>query len=133
MPDIDIDFPDNKQDDIIRYVVNKYGRHHVAQIITFGTLAARAVLRDVGRAFGLNAKEQDYLAKLVPSRLGITLREAYKESEGLRKYVAESPLNKKLFETACKLEGLPRHVHPCSRSGVFRRTSRSLRPLPGRA
>ncbi len=110
MPDIDIDFPDNKRDDIIRYVVNKYGRHHVAQIITFGTLAARAVLRDVGRAFGLNAKEQDYLAKLVPSRLGITLREAYKESEGLRKYVAESPLNKKLFETACKLEGLPRHT-----------------------
>src|SRR5690606_34917452 len=110
MPDIDIDFPDNKRDDIIRYVVNKYGRHHVAQIITFGTLAARAVLRDVGRTSGLNAKEQDYVAKLVPSRLGITLREAYKESEGLRKYVAESPLNKKLFETACKLEGLPRHT-----------------------
>lgn len=110
MPDIDIDFPDNRRDEVIRYVANKYGKQHVAQIITFGTLAARAVLRDVGRVFGLSAKEQDHLAKLVPSRLGITLHQALEESEGLRKYLDESPLNKRLFETACKLEGLPRHT-----------------------
>lgn len=110
MPDIDIDFPDHRRDKVIDYVVNKYGDQHVAQIITFGTLAAKAVLRDVGRVFGLNPQEQDYLSKLIPTKLGITLHSALKESEDLRKFVNESSLNRKLFETACKLEGLPRHT-----------------------
>lgn len=110
MPDIDLDFPDHRRDMVIDYVVKKYGNQHVAQIITFGTLAAKAVLRDVGRVFGLNPKELDYLSKLIPTQLGITLHSALKESEGLRKFVHESSLNKKLFETACKLEGLPRHT-----------------------
>lgn len=110
MPDIDIDFPDNRREEVIEYVVEKYGELHVAQIITFGTLAAKAAIRDVGRVFGLNAKELDRLSKMIPSRLGVSLKEAYKESEQLRTFVNESKLNRKLFETALKLEGLPRHT-----------------------
>jgi DNA polymerase-3 subunit alpha len=109
MPDIDIDFPDLRRDEVIEYVAHKYGELHVAQIVTFGTFAAKAALRDVGRVFGLNTKELEYLSKLVPSRLGINLREAVKESDGLRKFIQETPLNRRLYETALKLEGLPRH------------------------
>ena len=110
MPDIDIDFPDHRRDEVIDYVAKKYGEMHVAQIVTFGTLAAKAALRDVGRAFGLNSKELEYLSGLVPSRLGINLDAAYKESEPMRKFVKDTPLNQRLFETALKLEGLPRHT-----------------------
>ncbi|RSD27704.1 DNA polymerase III subunit alpha [Mesobacillus subterraneus] len=110
MPDIDIDFPDNRRDEVIEYVASKYGELHVAQIATFGTLAAKAAVRDVGRVFGLNAKELDRLSKLVPSRLGITLKDALHESKGLRDFVEESEKNKRIIETAIKLEGLPRHT-----------------------
>lgn len=110
MPDIDIDFPDHRRDEMIQYVANKYGELHVAQIITFGTLAAKAALRDVGRAFGLNTKELDNLSKMVPSKLGITLKDAYKESPALQTFVKESNMQRRLFETALKLEGLPRHT-----------------------
>ncbi len=110
MPDIDIDFPDHRRDEVIKYVSEKYGELHVAQIITFGTLAAKAALRDVGRAFGLNPKELDNLSRKIPSRVGITLKDAYKESDLLRMFIAESSLNRRLFETALKLEGLPRHT-----------------------
>ncbi|HJV31491.1 MAG TPA: DNA polymerase III subunit alpha, partial [Bacillales bacterium] len=110
MPDIDIDFPDQRREEMIEYVASKYGELHVAQIITFGTLAAKAALRDVGRVFGLNSKELDHLSRLVPSQLGINLSMALKESEQLRAYVNETPLNQRLFETALKLEGLPRHT-----------------------
>ncbi|MFT4415154.1 DNA polymerase III subunit alpha [Fredinandcohnia humi] len=110
MPDIDIDFPDNRRDEMIEYVSQKYGRLHVAQIITFGTLAARAALRDVGRVMGISPKEADYIAKQVPSRLGITLKEAYSESTTLREYINNIELGKKIFETAIKIEGLPRHT-----------------------
>ncbi|MEW9110238.1 MAG: DNA polymerase III subunit alpha [Cytobacillus gottheilii] len=110
MPDIDIDFPDHRRDEVIQYVANKYGEMHVAQIVTFGTMAAKAALRDVGRAFGLNTKELDRLSKSVPSKLGITLSEAYNSSDSLRRFTEESSLHKRLFETALKLEGLPRHT-----------------------
>lgn len=110
MPDIDIDFPDHRRDEVIEYVARKYGELHVAQITTFGTLAAKAALRDVGRVFGLNTKELEQLSRLLPSRPGLTLKNAYNDSEGLRKYINELPINKKLFETALKLEGLPRHT-----------------------
>lgn len=110
MPDIDIDFPDHRRDEVIEYVAKKYGELHVAQIATFGTLAAKAALRDVGRVFGLNTKELDYMSRLIPSRPGLTLKDAYKESEGLRKFIQETPLNSRLFNTALKLEGLPRHT-----------------------
>ncbi|WP_449537232.1 DNA polymerase III subunit alpha [Ferdinandcohnia sp. Marseille-Q9671] len=110
MPDIDIDFPDNRRDEMIEYVSKKYGRLHVAQIITFGTLAARAALRDVGRVMGISPKEADFLAKQVPSRLGITLKQAYEESQGLRDYITNIEIGRKIFETAIKIEGLPRHT-----------------------
>lgn len=110
MPDIDIDFPDNRRDEMIEYVSKKYGRLHVAQIITFGTLAARAALRDVGRVMGISPKEADFLAKQVPSKLGISLQQAYEESQGLRDYIQNIEIGRKIFETAQKIEGLPRHT-----------------------
>ena len=110
MPDIDIDFPDHRRDEVIQYVVKKYGQLHVAQIMTFGTLATKASLRDVGRVFGLNTKELDQLSRMIPSKLGITLSEALKESESLKNFVNESSQNRQLFETAMRLEGLPRHI-----------------------
>lgn len=110
MPDIDIDFPDHRRDEVIEYVAKKYGELHVAQIVTFGTLAAKAALRDVGRAFGLNTKELEQLSRRIPSRLGINLRDAYQESQPLRAFIDESTINRKLYETALKLEGLPRHT-----------------------
>ncbi|WP_147532608.1 DNA polymerase III subunit alpha [Bacillus marasmi] len=110
MPDIDIDFPDTRREEVIQYVMQKYGQLHVAQIITFGTLAARAALKDVGRVFGLNPKELDQLTSLVPAKLGITLKDAYQESERLRIFITEADLLQRLFETATKLEGLPRHT-----------------------
>ncbi len=110
MPDIDIDFPDQRRDEVIEYVAKKYGELHVAQIVTFGTLAAKASLRDVGRAFGLNTKELDQLSRLIPAKLGINLKDALKESEPLRRFLNESPLNQRLYHTALKLEGLPRHT-----------------------
>ena len=110
MPDIDLDFPDHRRDEVIHYVTQKYGQLHVAQIITFGTLAAKAALRDVGRVFGLDTKELDQLSRLIPSKLGITLRDAYNESQALQTFVNHSEQNKRLFETALVLEGLPRHT-----------------------
>ncbi|MFT8320399.1 MAG: DNA polymerase III subunit alpha [Bacillus sp. (in: firmicutes)] len=110
MPDIDIDFPDVKREQVIDYVKDKYGQLHVAQIITFGTLAAKASLRDVGRVFGLTMKELEGLSRSIPSKIGITLQQSIQESKSLQSFVSESPRNKKIFETACKLEGLPRHT-----------------------
>ncbi|MFC0270283.1 DNA polymerase III subunit alpha [Metabacillus herbersteinensis] len=110
MPDIDIDFPDNRRDEVIDYVANKYGKLHVAQIITFGTLAAKASIRDIGRVMGVSGKDADFLSKQIPSRPGITLQEAVKESANLRKALDENELLAKIFHTAMKIEGLPRHV-----------------------
>ncbi|MFE8703730.1 DNA polymerase III subunit alpha [Cytobacillus sp. FJAT-54145] len=110
MPDIDIDFPDHKRDEVIEYVAKKYGELHVAQIITFGTLAAKAVIRDLGKVFGFNPKEVDMLSRFIPSRLGVTLSKALEESKDLQTFISQSPQHKRLFETALKLEGLPRHT-----------------------
>ncbi|MGE8206330.1 DNA polymerase III subunit alpha [Heyndrickxia sp. NPDC080065] len=110
MPDIDIDFPDHRRDEVIHYVKEKYGELHVAQIITFGTFAAKAAARDVARVFGFNPKEMERLSRMIPSKLGITLEQAYKESEKLREFVKESDLHQKLYQTALKLEGIPRHA-----------------------
>ncbi|MBD3109640.1 DNA polymerase III subunit alpha [Bacillus sp. AGMB 02131] len=110
MPDIDIDFSDIRRDEVIAYVAEKYGELHVAQIITFGTFAAKASLRDTGRVFGLNTKELDRLSKMVPPRLGITIEESLKESRLLSQYYNESEKNKLLIDTAMAIEGLPRHT-----------------------
>ncbi|MEJ7754797.1 MAG: hypothetical protein WKF38_06400, partial [Candidatus Limnocylindrales bacterium] len=84
MPDIDIDFQDSRRDEVIEYVTNKYGNDRVAQIITFGTLGAKAAIRDVGRAMGLTYGEADRVAKAVPLELNISLDRAVETSPALR-------------------------------------------------
>jgi DNA polymerase-3 subunit alpha len=110
MPDIDIDFPDNRRDEVIAYVAKKYGALQVAQIITFGTFGTKAALRDAARIFGFNSKELEQLSKAVPSKLGITLKEAYAESSTLRNLIHQSEIHEALYAIALKWEGLPRHT-----------------------
>lgn len=110
MPDIDLDFPDDRRDEVIQYMFKKYGMDHAAQILTFGTLAAKQALRDVGRAFGLNQVQLGRIARTVPySKKKLTLPEAYQQSKQMRLLVNQTPLNKLLFKTACGLENRPRH------------------------
>jgi len=108
-PDIDVDFADTGREKVIAYVVGKYGRDRVAQIAAFGRLAARAAVRDVGRAFAYSASEVDALAKRVPPEPDITLERALEESAELRAAAAE-PRAARLLETARALEGLARHL-----------------------
>jgi len=110
MPDIDIDFADNRRVEVINYVAEKYGKNYVAQIITFGTLSARAVVRNVARVFGFSAEEMTFLANEIPSRAGIKLQEAYKESTKLQNWIAMDPVRSKWFDAATALEGLPRNA-----------------------
>ena len=109
MPDIDLDIPDIKRDTIIEYLHQKYGQQHMAQIITFGTLKTKQVLRDVARVFDLKTYEADAWSKAIPKEYGITLKEAYASSQSLKNLVADNSKNRLLFETAIALEGLPRH------------------------
>ncbi len=113
MPDIDLDFTDTRRDEVIRYVEGKYGRDHVAQIITFGTMAARAAVRDVGRVLDLPYSYCDQAAKLIP--MAFTLDEALKNIFEFREFYEKDPSAKKLIDTARKLEGVARHAstHAC--------------------
>lgn len=110
MPDIDIDFSDHRRDEMIQYVSEKYGKDHVAQIITFGTFGARASIRDVGRVLGISTAEVDRLAKLIPSRPGVSLNEAIQESPTLKKELSHNQEMRRVYEIALKIEGLPRHT-----------------------
>ena len=110
MPDIDIDFSDRGRGDVIDYVVERYGADSVAQIITFGTMAARAVLRDVGRVMGLTFAEVDKIAKMIPAEIGITLDKALKGSPDLQKAAKSVKSVARLLEHAQVLEGLTRHA-----------------------
>lgn len=109
MPDIDTDFPDNHRDEVINYVHDLYGDEHVAHILTFNTLGAKAVLRDVGKALALPLRSIELLTKLVPNKPKITLQQAYQESHNMRNLLASNPKLKQLFDLALRLEGLPRH------------------------
>lgn len=110
MPDIDLDIPDNRRDEVIKYMFNKYGMNHAAQILTFGTLSAKQVIRDVARIFGLNQFEINRWAQALPnSKTKLSLSEAYQESKDLQFLVDSSSFNKLLFTTAQRLENLPRH------------------------
>ena len=109
MPDIDMDFCYENRSRVIDYVTRKYGADHVAQIITFGTLAARAVLRDVGRVLDIPLNEVNRILKLVPNELGITLDKALAESKEFRQEYEENELVHRLVEYGKVLEGLPRH------------------------
>jgi DNA polymerase-3 subunit alpha len=110
LPDIDIDFSDKERDKIIRYVINKYGKDNVAQIITFGTMAARAVVRDVGRALDISYSEVDRIAKLIPWLPDMTLKTAMEREPELRNLVASDPRIEKLMSYSEVLEGLCRHA-----------------------
>lgn len=110
MPDIDLDIPDNRRDEVIKYMFEKYGMNHAAQILTFGTLAAKQVLKDVCRVFGLNKVETYRWLDAIPHSKGkITLAEAYQKSKELQILVNTNELSKILFATAEHLENLPRH------------------------
>lgn len=109
MPDIDIDFADNRRQEVIQYVAKKYGQANVAQIITFGTLSAKAAARDVARVFGFESGVLDMLSKQLSNKIGITLKEAVEQSEMLKKWLESDPLHQKWYHVALELEGLPRH------------------------
>ncbi|MBU4082802.1 DNA polymerase III subunit alpha [Patescibacteria group bacterium] len=132
MPDIDLDFADDRRNEVIEYVAKKYGQNHVAQIITFGTMAARGSIRDVGRALDYPYIVCDQTAKMVP--FGLSLKEAVYESQELHKAYESDPQIKRLIDMAMKLEGVVRHASthaagvvitkeplddmvPCQRSG----------------
>ena len=110
LPDIDIDFCMNRRDEVIRYVTQKYGRENVAQIITFGTLAAKAAIKDVARAMEFPYGEADRIAKLVPTTLNITLEQARKQSPPLDELVERDARVRELFEIAQRVEGMVRHA-----------------------
>jgi DNA polymerase-3 subunit alpha len=110
MPDIDIDFQDSRRDEVIEYVTRKYGDDRVAQIITFGTLGAKAAIRDVGRAMGLTYAEADRVAKAVPNELNISLDRAVETSPQLRELMAGDDRVDKLIGIAKQLEGVARHA-----------------------
>lgn len=116
MPDIDVDFSDEGRDRVLEYVRNKYGADHVAQVCTFGTLAARAAVKDAGKALGIPFQDMNDFAKLIPARPGITIKEALEESVELKKNYEEVPRYRKVIDSAMKLEGTVRQlwVHACA-------------------
>ena len=109
MPDIDVDFCYERRQEVIDYVIDKYGSDHVAQIITFGTMAARAAIRDVGRAMGLPYATVDNVAKKIPRALGITIEKALEESEEFKILYDSDSQIKNLIDTAKSVEGMPRN------------------------
>ena len=109
MPDFDIDFCYERRQEVIDYVSRKYGQDHVCQVVTFGTLAARACVRDVARVMDLSYSEGDKIAKLIPTSLGMTLDRALDENPDLKKLYEESEVCRKVIDTSKRLEGMPRH------------------------
>ncbi|MGK2848775.1 MAG: DNA polymerase III subunit alpha [Minisyncoccota bacterium] len=113
MPDVDMDFADNRRDDVLNYVREKYGNDHVAQIITFGTMAARAAIRDVGRALGYPYSLCDKTSKMIP--MFTSIQKALNEVQEFKQWYADDADAKKLIDVALKVEGLARHasMHAC--------------------
>ncbi|MFY0542917.1 DNA polymerase III subunit alpha [Brevibacillus sp. H7] len=110
MPDIDIDFSVERRDEVIRYVADKYGRDRVAQIITFGTMAARAAVRDAGRALGMSLGLVDRVARMIPQSPGMTIEKALQQNPDLVRLCSENKQAGQLLEAAIGIEGLPRHA-----------------------
>ena len=110
MPDFDVDFCYERRQEVIDYVNEKYGRDHVAQIVTFGTMAARAAVRDVGRVMGMSYQDVDRVAKLIPTDLKMTLKKALEVSPDLKAlYDADNQVHE-LIDTSLKVDGMPRHA-----------------------
>jgi DNA polymerase-3 subunit alpha len=110
MPDIDIDFCYERREEVIDYVIGKYGSDRVAQIVTFGTMAAKGAIRDVGRAMNMTYGDVDFVAKKIPAELGITIRRALEKSRELKDLYDGEEKIKELLDIAMKVEGLPRHT-----------------------
>ena len=110
MPDIDVDFCFERRQEVIDYVVEKYGKDRVVQIVTFGTMAARGVIRDVGRVLDLPYAQVDSVAKMVPSELNITIESALRKNPELKKIYDTDPVIHELIDMSKRLEGLPRHT-----------------------
>ncbi len=123
MPDIDVDFCFERRQEVIDYVVRKYGKDQVVQIVTFGTFAARAVVRDVGRVLDLPYAKCDAIAKMIPKDLGITLDKALKSSPDLRNAYQTDDEVRYLIDMSKRLEGLPRHTSMHAAGVVISRTS----------
>ncbi|MBV9489451.1 MAG: DNA polymerase III subunit alpha [Verrucomicrobia bacterium] len=109
-PDIDVDFCQNRRGEVIEYVRHKYGTRAVSQIVTFGTLGAKSVVRDVGRVMGLSYGDADRIAKMIPNELGITLKAAHEKNPELKQAVANEPATQQLWSYATLLEGLTRNT-----------------------
>lgn len=110
MPDFDVDFCFERRGEVIDYVIDKYGADHVAQIVTFGTMAAKAAIRDVGRAMGMSYSTVDNIAKQIPNELNITLEKALKRSAEFKALYDKDAEAHELIDTAMKVEGMPRHA-----------------------
>lgn len=123
MPDIDIDFEDDRRQEVIDYVVEKYGKEKVAQIITFGTMAARAAIRDVGRVLDLPYGDVDRIAKLIPTDLGITIEKALEVSGEFKALYDSDQGARHLIDNAMKLEGMPRHASTHAAGVVISKTA----------
>ncbi len=123
MPDIDLDFQDDRRDEVIAYVSQKYGQDHVAQIITFGTLGARAAIRDVGRALGMPYGDVDRVARLVPNAPGMTLSKAMEENGELKNIYTEDEIVRNLVNQAKRVEGIARHASTHAAGVVISRES----------
>ena len=115
MPDFDIDFCYERRQKVIDYVSNKYGHDHVSQIITFGTMAAKMVIRDVARVLDVPYSEADSLAKMIPNELHITIKKAIQQNSELREKYEKNSEIKKVLDIAMALEGMPRQAstHAC--------------------
>ena len=109
-PDVDIDFCENRRGEVIDYVTQKYGRANVAQIITFGTMKAKAVIRDVGRVLDMSYADVDRIAKMIPFDLQMTLEKALAESPPLKEAYEKDPSVKELIDISRRLEGTQRHA-----------------------
>lgn len=123
LPDIDIDFVDTRRMEVIQYVAQKYGANYVAQISTFGTLAARAVAREVARAMQFSGDKISAIAKLLPTKAGVNLQQAYKENPALQQFIFSDPSHEQWWQIAQQLEGLPRS-HSIHAAGIV------LAPVP---
>ena len=115
MPDFDVDFSDEQRSEIIDYVCKKYGHDHVSQIITFGTLAAKNAIRNVGRALDISLQETDKIAKMIPNELHITIKKAIDQNIELRNLYESDERIKKLLDVSMALEGMPKNTstHAC--------------------
>lgn len=123
MPDIDMDFQDDRRAEVIQYVVDKYGKDHVAQIITFGTMKAKNAIRDTGRVLGMSYAEVDRIAKFVPDTIGIKLKDAIEQVPELKNEYKNDSKIKHLLDLAMKLEGVSRHSSTHAAGVVISRES----------